>query len=53
MGIKRYKKFGIKENKDGEFDIYTPDEMEQPAAFREVDITVSTEEQAKEWIDCY
>src|SRR5512140_626153 len=27
----KYKGFGIKENADSEFDIYTPDEMEQPA----------------------
>lgn len=51
--LTRYKKFGIKLNKDGEYDIYTPEEMQQPAKFREIDFTVDSLEIAKQWIDCY
>lgn len=50
----RYKRFGVYWNADEqEYDIYTPDEMEQPKQYRYPEISVSTEQQAKDFIDSY
>lgn len=47
-----YKGWLIKWNKGEEiYDLYTPDEMEQPAGFREVDIQVGSIAAAKAHID--
>ena len=35
------------------FHLYTPDEMEQPAGFRNSEMEVSTPAQAIEFINCY
>jgi hypothetical protein len=49
-----YKGWLIKWNKAEElYDLYTPDEMEQPSGFREVDMQLSTVEEAKVFIDNY
>jgi len=48
----KYNDWLIKWNEDDElYDLYTPDEIEQPAGYREVDIQLSTIEEAKSHID--
>lgn len=50
---KRYKKFGIVQTAPNMFKVYTPDEMEQPAAVRQVEWEAGTEQEAKDFIDSY
>lgn len=49
----KYKRFGIVQVAEGQFNIYTPDEMEQPAGFRDVDHEAGTLKEAKDFIDSY
>ena len=49
-----YKGWQIKWNKEDElYDLYTPDEMEQPAGFREVEMQLGSIAEAKVFIDNY
>ena len=49
-----YKGWGIYWNKEEEmYDLYTPEEMEQPAGFRDVEIELGSIDYAKAFIDKY
>ena len=47
----KYKGWLIQSTAEGEYNIYTPDELEQPFGFRQEEATLSTVEQAKTFID--
>lgn len=50
----RYKNFGIFWNsEEQEYYVYTPEEMEQPKAFRYPEISTATIQDAKDFIDSY
>ena len=40
-------------NENQEYDLYTPTELEQPKAFRDIEYSCSTIEEAIEFIDTY
>jgi hypothetical protein len=50
---KRYKRFGIVQVSETEFIVYTPEEMEQPAAVRYKEWEAGSEQEAKDFIDSY
>jgi hypothetical protein len=49
----RYKGFGIKEVNATTFNVYTKDEMEQPAAVRYIEWEAGTLQEARDFIDSY
>lgn len=51
--MKRYKNWGISYGINGMYKIYTPDEMEQPAGFREPEAEFERLDDAKTFIDHY
>lgn len=49
----KYKGFGIVQTAENSFDIFTPEEMQQPAAFRYIEWEAGSLQEAKDFIDSY